>query len=40
VAVADFEARRSQDFWRKLRELIPAWDRRIEEFNRRAGAAS
>jgi len=40
VAFADFEARRSQDFWRKLRELLPAWDRRIEEFNRRAGAAS
>ena len=38
VPVADFEARRSQDFWRKLRDLIPAWDRRIEEFNRRAGA--
>lgn len=40
VPVADFEARRSQEFWKKLRELLPAWDQRIEEFNRRAGAAS
>jgi cysteine synthase len=39
VPVADFEARRSQDFWRGLRDRIPAWDRRIEEFNRRAGVA-
>jgi cysteine synthase len=39
VSVADFEARRSQDFWRGLREWIPAWDRRIEEFNRRTGVA-
>jgi cysteine synthase len=37
VSVADFEARRTQDFWRQLRDRIPAWDRRIEEFNRRAG---
>ena len=39
VPVADFEARRSQDFWRKLRDRIPAWDARIEEFNRRVAAA-
>jgi cysteine synthase len=37
VPVADFEARRSQDFWVRLRERIPIWDGMIEEFNRRVG---
>jgi len=40
VSPADFEARRSQDFWNKQRELLPAWNQRIEEFNRRAGTVS
>jgi len=39
VALADFEARRHQDFWRGLHGLLPAWDRLIEAFNRASGAA-
>jgi cysteine synthase len=35
VSLADFEARRDQKFWRGLRDLVPVWDRLIEEFNRR-----
>ena len=31
------EARRRQTFWRGLRELIPRWDARIDEFNARTG---
>jgi cysteine synthase A len=38
VSVADFEARRSQEYWVRLRERIPVWDGWIEEFNRRVGA--
>jgi cysteine synthase A len=40
VPLAEFEARRGQEFWLKLRELLPAWDRLIEEFNRRTGAGA
>ena len=36
VSVEEFEARRSQDFWRDLRALVPAWDALIDAFNRRA----
>ncbi len=39
VSLEDFEARRSQSFWRGLRELIPAWDAMIEDFNARSGAS-
>jgi cysteine synthase len=39
VPVAEFEARRSQEFWVRLRERIPIWDGMIEEFNRRTGAS-
>lgn len=34
VSVADFEARRSQSFWRNVQASLPEWDRLIEEFNR------
>jgi cysteine synthase len=37
VAIADFDARRGQAFWRSLRELLPAWDDMIREFNGRTG---
>jgi cysteine synthase len=37
VSVADFERRRSQDFWRTLIDDIPAWDRLIEDFNAEVG---
>jgi len=37
VALDDFEVRRDQRFWRELRELLPAWDELISEFNDRTG---
>jgi len=39
VPLADFVARRAQSFWRGLRDLLPAWDERIAEFNGRTGLA-
>ena len=38
VSVADFDARRDQRFWRELRNMLPAWDEMIGEFNGRARA--
>ncbi len=40
VPLADFEARRDQRFWLGLRDLLPAWDAMIEQFNQRAGLAA
>jgi cysteine synthase len=40
IAIADFERRRSQDFWRGLHALIPQWDAMIEAFNRDSGMAA
>ena len=40
VPLDDFVARRSQDFWRGLRQALPAWDALIGEFNRRTGLAA
>jgi cysteine synthase A len=37
VDLPEFEARRGQGFWRGLRELLPAWDEMIDEFNGRTG---
>ena len=37
VSLAEFEARRDQDFWVGLRKLIPVWDKMIEEFNAESG---
>jgi hypothetical protein len=37
VSVEDFEARRGQDFWVGLRQLIPVWDDMIEAFNAESG---
>ncbi len=37
ISIEDFSARRRQRFWRQLRELIPAWDRGVTEFNRATG---
>ncbi|NJM36094.1 MAG: pyridoxal-phosphate dependent enzyme [Rhodomicrobium sp.] len=37
IALADFEKRRSQSFWRGLRDLIPVWDEMIDSVNRDAG---
>jgi hypothetical protein len=40
VELADFEARRSQEFWLALRELVPVWDGLIDDFNQSTGAPS
>ncbi len=37
VPIADFIARRHQEFWRGLRSRLAAWDEMIVEFNRAAG---
>jgi len=37
VSLADFEARRGQEFWRGLRTRLPVWDEMIVEFNQRTG---
>jgi cysteine synthase len=38
--IAEFEARRSQGWWRDLRSLIPAWDQMIDEFNATTGISA
>ena len=38
ISVEDFESRRHESFWTGLLDLIPAWDQRIDEFNRQTGA--
>ena len=40
VSLADFEARRDERFWIGLRDLLPAWDAMITEFNERTGLAA
>jgi cysteine synthase A len=40
VALADFDRRRSQDFWRGLHALVPQWDEMIAAFNRDSGMAA
>jgi cysteine synthase A len=40
VSLPDFEARRDQRFWTGLRDLLPAWDAMIAEFNSRTGLAA
>ena len=37
VSLEDFDARRDQRFWKGLRDLIPEWDRMIEDFNHLTG---
>jgi cysteine synthase len=39
VSLPDFMARRDQRFWTGLRDLLPAWDDMIGEFNDRTGLA-
>jgi cysteine synthase len=39
VGVHEFEARRDQAFWRKLRDKLPVWDERIADFNRQVRGA-
>jgi len=40
VALADFDRRRSQAFWRGLADLVPQWDEMIAAFNRDSGMAA
>jgi cysteine synthase len=40
IDLPDFEARRSQEFWKGIRPLVAAWDERIVEFNARVAAKS
>ena len=37
ISIEDFVSRREPAFWRRLLDLIPAWDDMIAEFNRRVG---
>jgi cysteine synthase A len=37
VSIEDFSARRDQAFWKGMREVVPAWDAMIDEFNGRTG---
>jgi len=39
IALADFDRRRSQAFWRGLHDLVPQWDEMISDFNRDSGMA-
>jgi cysteine synthase len=35
VSVEDFDRRKSQGFWKRLQQVVPIWDKLIEEFNGR-----
>ena len=37
VSIEDFVARREQSYWTALRDVLPAWDDLIREFNDRTG---
>jgi cysteine synthase len=39
VPLDEFEARRRPEFWTETRAILPVWDRLIDEFNARVGAA-
>jgi cysteine synthase A len=38
VSIEEFTARRSPQFWTEIRDVIPVWDRMIEELNAETGA--
>jgi len=38
LSIEDFVRRREPEFWLRLRDLVPAWDERIEEFNARTAS--
>jgi hypothetical protein len=40
VPLPEFEARREQEAWRRMRAALPTWDEAIAEFNARTGALS
>jgi cysteine synthase A len=38
VSIEAFEARRAQGFWQQMRNILPAWDQMIDEFNAQTAA--
>ncbi len=40
IEVADFDKRKSQDFWTGLHALVPQWDEMITAFNRDSGMSA
>jgi cysteine synthase len=40
IALADFDRRKRQSFWRGLHDLVPQWDEMITAFNRDSGMAA
>jgi cysteine synthase len=40
VSVPEFTSRRDQRFWKGLRDILPAWDAMIDEFNARTGVSA
>jgi cysteine synthase len=40
VSIEEFTRRRDQSFWQGLRDLLPAWDAMIEDFNQSTGVAA
>ena len=37
ISIEDFVARREPEFWKRLLDLVPAWDAMITEFNSHLG---
>lgn len=40
VPLSEFVARRDQRYWTQMRQVLPVWDRMIDEFNARTGLAA
>jgi hypothetical protein len=40
IPLADFDRRREQAFWRRLRDLIDVWDQLIVRFNEETRTAA
>ncbi len=40
VSIEEFTARRDQRFWAQMRQILPAWDNMIQEFNERTEVAA
>ncbi len=40
VSIGEFVARRDQQHWTQMRQILPVWDRMIDEFNARTGTAA
>jgi cysteine synthase len=40
VSLEDFDARRDPEFWNRLMDVVPDWDRMIDRFNEATGAGA